>query len=1027
MRKIPACASAAIVSALSALLTAAPQPDTAASAGRPLLARRLPEILSLEEGRTIERHLSRGDDHRYQVALGAGEYVGIVVEQHGIDVVVHTRGADGSPIADFQDEPTKGGAEQVDIVASCEGTYTVAIETVRGIVGSGAYAIRIVSRRAATGADRALQEAQILRTKAASLFEHGLPEQAQPLLERALALTEGARGGDDEHVALVMAQLAQVYMDLPDFARAESTFQRTLSIMDGTLGAGHVQTAFVRSRLATLYQLKGERPRAEGLLRPALGIIEKDLGPDHLWFVRGLGTLAALLRDAGDYQQALEIVARQLSILERIDYTDTVFYAGILNNQGTVYGMSGDKVRSQEILQRALEIGERLRGPDDPFLSRPLLNLGVLARERQDYAAAEAYYRRALAIEQRLAGPDDPDAALLLNNIGNIYGATGQYARAIEMYEQALRADEKALGPYHHNTLLAVGNIARISAAAGDLKTAIQFERRADAIVERQLALNLAVGSERQKLVFVRSLSERTDRTISLHLRQALDNPDAASLAALVLLQRKGRVQDAMADVFAAVRQRVAAPGDRTLLDQLNETTTRLTKVALSAPTGATPEERQRSLAELEARREELEATLSRHSAEFRAETQPVTIEAVQATMPADAALIEFAVFRPFDPKAERNADAYGPPHYAAYVLRKNVPPTGIDLGDAAAIDASVGAFRDVLRNPARSAGARAHELDERVMRPLRDAVGDATRLLISPDGDLNLVPFEALVDEGGRYLIERYAISYLTSGRDLLRMEIPRGAPGRPVIVADPFFGEPAADAVQQARPAALRASRGSITTGLDLSAVYFAPLAATGAEARAIKGLFPDATLLTGRRATKATLQQVKAPSILHIASHGFFLDDGGRQKAAGDNPLLRSGLAFAGANLPQNGHADGILTALEASGLDLWGTRLVTLSACDTGVGQIRNGEGVYGLRRAFVLAGAESLVMSLWPVSDYISRDAMIAYYTGLRAGLGRGDALRQAKLAMLKRPNRRHPYYWAGFIQSGDWTDLNLAP
>ena len=172
---------------------------------------------------------------------------------------------------------------------------------------------------------------------------------------------------------------------------------------------------------------------------------------------------------------------------------------------------------------------------------------------------------------------------------------------------------------------------------------------------------------------------------------------------------------------------------------------------------------------------------------------------------------------------------------------------------------------------------------------------------------------------------------------------------------------------------------------------------------------------------------LEQVKAPRILHIASHGFFLDDDRRRSGSAGvlrNPLLRSGLALAGANLAGPDQGAGILTALEAAGLDLWGTRLVTLSACDTGVGEVRNGEGVYGLRRAFLLAGAETLVMSLWPVSDSVARDTMIEYYARLRAGDGRGDALRQAKLAVLKRSRLRHPYYWAAFIQSGDWTGLD---
>jgi CHAT domain-containing protein len=203
----------------------------------------------------------------------------------------------------------------------------------------------------------------------------------------------------------------------------------------------------------------------------------------------------------------------------------------------------------------------------------------------------------------------------------------------------------------------------------------------------------------------------------------------------------------------------------------------------------------------------------------------------------------------------------------------------------------------------------------------------------------------------------------------------------------------------------------------------------------------LFPDAHVLTGPRATKAALKQLDAPSILHIATHGFFLQEVERHaarspdeaangtRAAGgtvafQNPLLRSGLALSGANVDKGATDSGILTALEASNLNLWGTQLVTLSACDTGVGEVRSGEGVYGLRRAFFLAGAETLVMSLWPVSDYITREMMTDYYVGLKKGLGRGDALRQSQLVMLRRTNRRHPFYWASFIQAGEWANLD---
>jgi CHAT domain-containing protein len=141
--------------------------------------------------------------------------------------------------------------------------------------------------------------------------------------------------------------------------------------------------------------------------------------------------------------------------------------------------------------------------------------------------------------------------------------------------------------------------------------------------------------------------------------------------------------------------------------------------------------------------------------------------------------------------------------------------------------------------------------------------------------------------------------------------------------------------------------------------------------------------------------------------------------------ENPLLRSGLALAGANRRGSSEGEyGIVTALEASGLNLWGTKLAVLSACDTGVGEVRNGEGVYGLRRAFVLAGAESLLMSLWPAADYSTRRLMTNYYKNLKQGMGRGAALRQVQLELLKNNPQLHPFYWANFIQSGEWANLN---
>jgi len=245
-------------------------------------------------------------------------------------------------------------------------------------------------------------------------------------------------------------------------------------------------------------------------------------------------------------------------------------------------------------------------------------------------------------------------------------------------------------------------------------------------------------------------------------------------------------------------------------------------------------------------------------------------------------------------------------------------------------------------------------------------------------------------------------------------------------------------------------------------LSGATFRPLPGTAGEAQQLSAILPGVRVFTGTQASEGALKSLSGPAILHVATHGFFLPNqaevaadetrglvlgsGNESRAPrNENPLLRSGIALAGANVRQPSDAeDGVLTALEAAGLDLWGTKLVVLSACETGVGEIKTGDGVYGLRRALVLAGAESQLMSLWQVSDEATRDLMVAYYKRIQAGEGRSEALRQVQLEMLRgtqkseigkdrslrierktaaSETRSHPFYWASFIPIGDWRSL----
>ncbi|HKX27728.1 MAG TPA: CHAT domain-containing protein, partial [Blastocatellia bacterium] len=498
--------------------------------------------------------------------------------------------------------------------------------------------------------------------------------------------------------------------------------------------------------------------------------------------------------------------------------------------------------------------------------------------------------------------------------------------------------------------------------------------------------------------------------------------------------------------------RRRAAPQDKKLFDQLTETRSRLAALTLKESGSASPDTYQARLKPLEDQVDELEATLSARNDEFQAQSKPVTIEAIQAALPADSALIEFAVFTP----QAIHTGKSGPPRYLAYLLAAQGPPKWVDLGETAPIDRAVGAWREALRDPKRTNVKQlARTVDEKVMRPVRTLLqsgleipGTTLHLLIAPDGSLNLIPFAALVDERNRYLVERYSISYLTSGRDLRRAPAPQPEGNAALIVANPAFGRITSAAVQRDQNTDRAQAGGQGRARAEPKHLYFQPLPGTEGEAEAIKAVMPEARLLLWKQATETAIKQVKAPRILHIATHGFFLGDQalrpaeprsaagedplrmtdlrlGRWAAHIEDPLVRSGLALAGANQgeSEDHDDDGVLTALEMAGLDLWGTQLVVLSACDTGVGKVRNGDGVHGLRRALVLAGSETQVMSLWPVSDRITRELMVTYYNRLQQGQGRGEALRQVQLEMLEKENRRHPFYWAAFIQSGEWANL----
>jgi CHAT domain-containing protein len=559
---------------------------------------------------------------------------------------------------------------------------------------------------------------------------------------------------------------------------------------------------------------------------------------------------------------------------------------------------------------------------------------------------------------------------------------------------------------------------------------------RAQGIDENNAARFLLSGAETRKRAYLqqRRVNAYAEASFSL----AVADPRAKMLGLMAVLQYKGRVLDVMADSVALLRRSID-PKDQALFDDLAAAAQQLSTLTFRGPGNLSAETYRERLDKLAREQERLEADLSARSAAFREAVAPITIEGVRRGLPTDAVLIEWFRYQHFDPKAKNEMTKLGAPRYVAYVLRREGEPAAIDLGEAQDIDKLVGEFRAALSDKASSSYREvAQELFRKLIKPLQSSLSETNRLLLSPDGAANLVPFAALLDEHGEYLEQRYEISYLTSGRDLMHLEAPAPARGSPVVMADPDYGPS-----NSGPPSDIGSYRSSDSRSIDLerSGLVFKPLAGTAEEARALQRLLKlDAhDVLTGADATEEKLKALQGPRILHVATHGFFLSDQQLAVAAlqpisfsagtptfplDENPLLRSGLALAGANARRSGDSDdGILTAAEAAQLDLRGTQLVVLSACETGLGEVQQGEGVYGLRRALVLAGAQAQLVSLWKVADAQTQALMVDYYQRLLKGEGRSAALRAAQQAMIANPATQHPYYWAAFVPIGNWTPL----
>src|SRR5262245_100744 len=359
----------------------------------------------LEPAKAIKRELAGADSHTYRIRLAADQFLKVVIEQDGIDVVARLLGPDGKQIMEFDSERRPRGRETVEHVAEAEGDYRLVAQPRQKAAPAGAYEIRIEELRAATENDRALQEARNLYKKASDLRSAGKYDEALPYFEGALEIRERILGPDHLDVTQAISGLATIHYLKGEYSKAEPLYQRALAIREKSLGPEHPSVASAFDNLAILYRNMGDYAKAEPLYQRALAIKEKSLGPEHPEVATSLNNLASLYKALGAY------------------------------------------AKSEPLHQRALAIWEKSLGPEHPNVATSLNNLALIYEALGDYAKAEPFHRRALAIREKALGPEHPDVATSLNNLALLYSGLGDYAKAEPLHRRALAIKEKTFGP----------------------------------------------------------------------------------------------------------------------------------------------------------------------------------------------------------------------------------------------------------------------------------------------------------------------------------------------------------------------------------------------------------------------------------------------------------------------------------------------------------------------------------------------------------------------------------------------------
>ncbi len=900
------------------------------------------------------------------------------------------------------------------------------------------------------------------------LFNQGKAIEALPKVVQAVGVSTELLGAGHSVTAEARHTQGLIEYTIGRFSEAQASFEASLSVRRKIYGS-KLETAETLNALGLVLRVRDDYSGAAKALEEALAIRRSLLGMNNTLTAGTLTNLGGLSQTIGDtkrakayYEQALAIQLKQLGA----KHSDTIV---TLNNLGILLTKVDEFAAAKPLLDQAVSSSLELYGENHTTTGDALVNLGYWYQATGDLAKAKELYARAYSSARAAVGNHHLSTAIALNALGWEAFAERDYRAARPYFTQAESIFRVKSGELHPDTTVAMYNVALTDAAAGNWNAVADEADRGRHISRRMAVSVLPSLKEKEQLAFLELIDVEAFQgclTVGLVRREESRFRD---LSAGWLLNGKAVAHETLAQRALLVSRLREQGGKSANLDKLLANREQLASLSMSAPQPGAETAYQKQLTELQERDEALSRELGAVPS-FQASDPWIELAAVRKAVPADGVLVEMARFRVLDFPVSHRHDRWLPAHYAAWII----PAAGagsvelIDLGDAQQIDDAVLRFRTVLDSASIDlqklgeieAEKKLHkplaEIAKLVLEPLLPYVNKSKQLLLSPDGNLWLVPWAALpVDDD--YLVARWDIRYLVSGRDLVcgRSSPASVSTGAPVIFANPDYDLGANERMTNTQkvlrdkmPATTLNSRG-FRSANKLPAVPRLP--GTASEAKAIE---PKLAALANTKpiqysdqyALETIFKTLHSPRVLVVSTHGFFLPQQELQSSGQDaaapsagraaaltkegspleNPLLRCGLLLAGCNQQQKASDpsvdDGVLTGLEIVGVDLRATELVVLSACETGLGKVQNGEGVAGLRQAFQLAGAQSVVATLWQIPDQATAQLMNDFFANLAAGQSKADSLRNAQLKTIKARREKygaaHPLFWAAFTLTG---------